>query len=143
MEAKPDILNHNIETVRRLSGKVRSKADYDRSLEFLRRGKILLPSVVTKSSIMLGLGESFDEILEAMDDLRNNDVDVLTLGQYLSPNSKDPFFLKVEKYWRPDEFQQLKSIAFAKGFSHCEAGAFVRSSYHADEQVRPNGDRGS
>ncbi len=133
MDARPDILNHNIETVKRLSNKVRAKATYERSLEFLRRAKELQPEIPTKSSIMVGLGETKEEIMEAMDDLRANNVDILTIGQYLKP-SKD--YLPVEKYYHPDEFAELKEIALAKGFSHCESGPLVRSSYHADEQVR-------
>ena len=133
MDARPDILNHNIETVKRLSNKVRAKATYERSLEFLRRAKELQPEIPTKSSIMVGLGESKEEIMEAMDDLRGNNVDILTIGQYLKP-TKD--HLPVEKYYHPDEFAELKEIALAKGFSHCESGPLVRSSYHADEQVR-------
>lgn len=132
MDAKPDILNHNIETIRRLSDQVRARAKYDRSLEFLRRAKEMQPAIPTKSSIMIGLGETKEEILEAMDDLRNNHVDIVTLGQYLQPSKKH---LTVEKYWSPAEFAQLKEIALSKGFSHCEAGPLVRSSYHADEQV--------
>ncbi|WP_379970386.1 lipoyl synthase [Ectobacillus sp. sgz5001026] len=132
MDAKPDILNHNIETVRRLSDQVRARAKYDRSLEFLRRAKEMQPTIPTKSSIMIGLGETKEEILEAMDDLRDNHVDIVTLGQYLQPTKKH---LLVEKYWSPAEFAQLKEIALSKGFSHCEAGPLVRSSYHADEQV--------
>lgn len=133
MDARPDILNHNIETVRRLSDRVRSKAKYDRSLEFLRRAKEMQPDIPTKSSIMVGLGETKEEILEAMDDLRANHVDILTIGQYLQP-AKD--YLKVEKYYHPDEFTEFKKIAFNKGFKHCESGPLVRSSYHADEQVQ-------
>lgn len=133
MEAKPDILNHNIETVKRLSDRVRARAKYDRSLEFLRRAKELNPVTPTKSSIMVGLGETKEEILEAMDDLRANHVDILTIGQYLQPSTKH---LKVEKYYHPDEFAELKEVALQKGFSHCEAGPLVRSSYHADEQVQ-------
>jgi lipoyl synthase len=132
MEAKPDILNHNIETVRRLTPRIRARAQYDRSLEFLRRAKEMQPDTPTKSSIMIGLGETKDEIIEAMDDLRLNHVDILTIGQYLQPTKKH---LKVEKYYSPDEFKELKEIAMTKGFSHCEAGPLVRSSYHADEQV--------
>jgi lipoyl synthase len=132
MEAKPDILNHNIETVKRLTPRIRARAQYDRSLEFLRRAKEMQPDTPTKSSIMLGLGETKDEIVQAMDDLRANHVDILTLGQYLQPTKKH---LKVEKYYSPDEFNELKEIAMTKGFSHCEAGPLVRSSYHADEQV--------
>lgn len=132
MEAKPDILNHNIETVRRLSDRVRSKAKYDRSLQFLYNAKQFQPSVPTKSSIMIGLGETTEEIIEAMTDLRAHDVDILTIGQYLQPTKKH---LPVEKYYHPDEFAELKRIALEKGFKHCEAGPLVRSSYHADEQV--------
>lgn len=133
MDARPDILNHNIETVRRLSDRVRSKAKYDRSLEFLRRAKEMQPDIPTKSSIMVGLGETKEEVLEAMDDLQANHVDILTIGQYLQP-TKD--YLKVEKYYHPDEFAEFKKIAFSKGFKHCESGPLVRSSYHADEQVQ-------
>ncbi|EPR30151.1 Lipoic acid synthetase [Geobacillus sp. WSUCF1] len=132
MDARPDILNHNIETVRRLTPRVRARATYERSLEFLRRAKELQPDIPTKSSIMVGLGETKEEIMEAMDDLRANHVDILTIGQYLQPTKKH---LKVVKYYHPDEFQELKEIALSKGFSHCEAGPLVRSSYHADEQV--------
>ncbi|MCA1031618.1 lipoyl synthase [Bacillus timonensis] len=132
MDAKPDILNHNIETVRRLSDRVRARAKYERSLEFLRRAKELQPEIPTKSSIMVGLGETIEDLIEAMDDLRENNVDILTLGQYLQPSKKH---LKVQKYYHPDEFAELKEIALSKGFSHCESGPLVRSSYHADEQV--------
>ena len=132
MDAKPDILNHNIETVKRLSPSIRARATYERSLEFLRRAKELNPRIPTKSSIMIGLGETKEEIMEAMDDLRANDVDILTIGQYLQPTKRH---LDVVKYWSPEEFNELKEIALSKGFSHCEAGPLVRSSYHADEQV--------
>lgn len=132
MDAKPDILNHNIETVERLSPRVRARAKYERSLEFLRRAKELQPDIPTKSSLMVGLGETKEEILAVMDDLRANHVDIMTIGQYLQPTKKH---LLVEKYYHPDEFKELKEIAMQKGFSHCEAGPLVRSSYHADEQV--------
>lgn len=132
MEAKPDILNHNIETVRRLTPKVRARAQYDRSLEFLRRSKKMESKIPTKSSLMIGLGETHDEIIEVMDDLRANLVDIMTIGQYLQPTKKH---LKVEKYYSPAEFEELRQIALSKGFSHCESGPLVRSSYHADEQV--------
>lgn len=132
MEAKPDILNHNIETVRRLTPRVRARAKYDRSLEFLRRAKEMHPSIPTKSSLMIGLGETKEEILEVMDDLRSNKVDIITIGQYLQPTRGH---LKVEKYYSPEEFDELRKIALKLGFSHCEAGPLVRSSYHADEQV--------
>lgn len=132
MDAKPDILNHNIETVRSLTPRVRARAKYDRSLEFLRRAKEMQPSIPTKSSLMVGLGETKEEIIEVMDDLRANNVDIMTIGQYLQPSKKH---LKVQKYYHPDEFAELREIAMSKGFSHCEAGPMVRSSYHADEQV--------
>jgi lipoic acid synthetase len=131
LDARPDVLCHNIETVRRLSPFVRSRAEYERSLTFLRRGKEIQPDVVTKSSLMLGLGETPEEVLEAMDDLRRIDVDILTIGQYLQPGST---YARVKKYWRPEEFAGLRDAALLKGFAHCEAGPLVRSSYHADEQ---------
>ena len=130
MEARPDILNHNIETVERLTPRVRARAKYLRSLEFL--AKELQPDIPTKSSLMVGLGETNEEIIATMDALRENHVDIMTIGQYLQPTIKH---LKVEKYYHPDEFKELKKIAMNKGFSHCEAGPLVRSSYHADEQV--------
>lgn len=132
MDARPNILNHNIETVRRLTPRVRARATYERSLEFLRSAKEMQPDIPTKSSLMIGLGETKDEIIETMDDLRANNVDIMTIGQYLQPTKKH---LKVQKYYHPDEFAELKEIALSKGFSHCEAGPLVRSSYHADEQV--------
>lgn len=132
MDARPDILNHNIETVRSLTPRVRAKATYDRSLAFLKRAKELQPDIPTKSSLMIGLGETEEEILQVMDDLRANDVDIMTIGQYLQPTKKH---LPVKKYYSPLEFGKLRKIAMEKGFSHCEAGPLVRSSYHADEQV--------
>ncbi|MCM3745444.1 lipoyl synthase [Sporosarcina luteola] len=132
MDAKPDILNHNIETVRRLTPRVRARATYDRSLELLLRAKEMYPEIPTKSSLMLGLGETVEEIIETMDDLRAHKVDIMTIGQYLQPTKKH---LKVQKYYTPQEFGELREIAMSKGFSHCEAGPLVRSSYHADEQV--------
>jgi lipoyl synthase len=133
MDAKPDILNHNIETVRRRSDRVRSKAKYDRSLELLKRAKEMQPDVPTKSSIMVGVGETFDEVVEAMRDLRANDVNIVTIGQYLQPTKKH---LKIERYVTPDEFAQWKEIGLEMGFSHVESGPLVRSSYHAHEQVQ-------
>ncbi|WP_079480805.1 lipoyl synthase [Halobacillus salinus] len=132
MAGEPDIFNHNIETVRRLTKKVRARAMYDRSLELLRRVKEIRPNTPTKSSIMVGLGETKEEIVEAMDDLLAHNVDIMTIGQYLQPTKKH---LNVERYYHPDEFEELKQIALEKGFKHCEAGPMVRSSYHADEQV--------
>lgn len=132
MDGEPDIFNHNIETVRRLTKKVRARAMYDRSLELLRRVKEIRPNTPTKSSIMVGLGETKEEIVQAMDDLLAHNVDIMTIGQYLQPTKKH---LNVERYYHPDEFEELKQIALEKGFRHCEAGPMVRSSYHADEQV--------
>ncbi|MBP2240435.1 lipoic acid synthetase [Cytobacillus eiseniae] len=132
MDARPDILNHNIETVERLTPRVRARAKYHRSLELLRRAKELQPNIPTKSSLMIGIGETKEEIIETMDALRANHVDIMTIGQYLQPSKNH---LKVEKYYHPDEFKELKEIALSKGFNHCEAGPLVRSSYHADEQV--------
>ena len=132
MNARPNIMNHNIETVRRLSPRVRARATYDRTLEFLRRAKEMHEDIPTKSSLMIGLGETKEEIIETMDDLRANNVNIMTIGQYLQPTKKH---LKVQKYYHPDEFAELREIAMSKGFSHCEAGPLVRSSYHADEQV--------
>jgi lipoic acid synthetase len=133
MDAKPDILNHNIETVERLSNRVRAKAKYRRSLELLRRAKAMNPDIPTKSSIMLGLGETREEVLQAMDDLREIDCNILTLGQYLQPSSSH---IEVVRYVHPDEFKQLKTDGLLKGFSHVESAPFVRSSYHAHEQVK-------
>ncbi|MFB4163158.1 lipoyl synthase [Alteribacillus sp. JSM 102045] len=132
MEARPNILNHNIETVERLTPRVRARATYERSLTFLQRSKEMHPDIPTKSSLMIGLGETKEEIINTMDDLRAHDVDIMTIGQYLQPTKKH---LKVQKYYTPDEFAELKDIAMKKGFSHCESGPLVRSSYHADEQV--------
>jgi lipoic acid synthetase len=132
MQAGPDILNHNLETVPRLYGRVRPKAIYEQSLELLRRAKQMAPRVPTKSGLMAGLGETSDELLQVFRDLRAHDVDVLTIGQYLRPTMKH---LPVERYVAPEEFEWLKTEAKAMGFKHVESGAMVRSSYHAHEQV--------
>jgi lipoic acid synthetase len=132
MDAGPDILNHNLETVPRLYGRVRPKAVYEQSLELLRRAKRMAPRVPTKSGLMAGLGETTDELLQVFRDLRAHDVDVLTIGQYLRPTMKH---LPVERYVTPEEFEWLKTEARAMGFRHVESGAMVRSSYHAHEQV--------
>jgi lipoyl synthase len=129
--AKPEITGHNIETVKRLTAKIRSRSDYDRSLAFLETVKEIDPSRVTKSSMMLGLGESFDEVLEAMDDLRKVGVDMINLGQYLRPSNAN---IEVNRYWTPEEFASLRDAAIERGFVHCESGPLVRSSYHAGEQ---------
>ncbi len=131
LAAHPDIMSHNIETVRRLTPLVRSRSTYERSLQFLRLSCELDRDVITKSSMMLGLGESFEEILEAMDDLREAGTDMLNLGQYLQPTGGHA---PVKRYWHPREFEQLRQTALDKGFLHCEAGPLVRSSYHAEGQ---------
>ncbi|MDF2963578.1 MAG: lipoyl synthase [Paenibacillus sp.] len=133
LEAKPDILNHNVETVERLSDKVRSKAKYRRSIELLERSKKIAPGIPTKSSIMLGVGEEWSEILQTMDDLRGIDCDIMTIGQYLQPTVNH---LKVKKYYTPEQFAELKAEGMKRGFNHVESGPLVRSSYHAHEQVK-------
>lgn len=133
MDAKPDILNHNIETVERMSDTVRAKAKYRRSLELLRRAKAMQPTIPTKSSIMLGVGEEWDELLQTMDDLREVDCNIMTIGQYLQPSDKH---LYVKKYYPPEDFLKLKEEGLKRGFSHVESGPMVRSSYHAHEQVQ-------
>ena len=132
VDSGPDIIAHNLETVRRLTPAVRSHSDYDRSLGFLRTVKELAPPAVTKSSLMLGLGEEEGEVVEAMADLRAAGVDILNLGQYLQPGRTQ---LRVKRFWRPDEFDRLRRIALDRGFRSCDAGPFVRSSYHAEEQA--------
>jgi lipoyl synthase len=136
MDAQPEILNYNTETVPSLYRRVRHKARYDRTLELLRRAKDLGAGygVVTKSGVMVGLGETKDELVEVMRDLRSVDCDVMTLGQYMRPSPKH---LKVERFYTPTEFAELKEIALGLGFKHVESGPLVRSSYHAHEQV-PN-----
>ncbi|MBP1993076.1 lipoyl synthase [Paenibacillus eucommiae] len=131
LEAKPDILNHNIETVERMSDRVRSKAKYRRSLELLERSKRIAPGIPTKSSIMLGVGEEWDEILQTMDDLRAVDCNIMTIGQYLQPSPKH---LDVKMYYTPEQFAILKTEGMKRGFKHVESGPLVRSSYHAHEQ---------
>lgn len=131
MDAEPDVLNHNIETVRRLSDRVRSRAKYDRSLEVLQRAKNMKPHISTKSSIMVGLGETTEELYQAMDDLRAHQVDIVTFGQYLRPTTRH---LAVEKFYTPKEFYDLREEGLKRGFAHVQSGPLVRSSYHADEQ---------
>ncbi|WP_258109994.1 lipoyl synthase [Alicyclobacillus sp. SP_1] len=132
LDASPDILNHNVETVRRLSDKVRSRAKYERTLALLEKSKQLRPDIRTKSSLMVGVGEDIDEILETMDDLRSVHVDILTIGQYLQPTKRH---LLVEKFYTPTEFLRLRGEGLSRGFAHVESGPMVRSSYHAHEQV--------
>ncbi len=136
MEAAPDVLNHNTETVPRLYRQVRLGAQYPRSLDMLAYAKKVSPDTPTKSGLMLGLGETIDEVLEVMSDLRAHRVDVLTLGQYLRPSSKH---LPIVRYVTPAEFQDLRRAGYEMGFSHVESGPLVRSSYHAAESVVPTG----
>ena len=132
MESAPEIMSHNVETVRRLTPLVRSRSSYDRSLSFLRTAREIDATSVIKSSIMLGLGETRDEVLATLDDLRGSGVDIVNMGQYLQPTRNN---LPVQRYWHPDEFAALEEIAMEKGFLYCEAGPLVRSSYHAGEQL--------
>ncbi len=128
--AAPDVLNHNVETVPRLYGKVRPQAKYDRSLELLERAK--KAGMLTKSGLMLGLGEQLDEVVEVLSDLRENGCDIVTLGQYLQPTRDH---LPVERFVHPDEFRWLKGKGLALGFRHVESGPLVRSSYHAKMEL--------
>ena len=132
MDAQPDVLNHNLETVPRLYGRVRPKAVYARSLELLRRAKELAPQAITKSGVMVGLGETSDELIQVFRDMRESRVDVLTVGQYLRPSA---WHLPIDRYYTPDEFSTLRDAALSLGFAHVEAGPLVRSSYHAAEHV--------
>lgn len=127
-DAQPHIFNHNIETVERLTPLVRSRAKYRLSMQVLRRMKAIAPSIVTKSGLMLGLGETEPEIFQALDDLRENGVQVLTIGQYLRPS---PQHLPVVEYIHPDTFKLYERIAYEKGFEFVASGPLVRSSYHA------------
>ena len=130
----PDVFNHNLETVPRLYTKVRPGADYEISLKLLRSYKDIQPSMPTKSGLMLGLGESLDEVEEVMQDLRRQDCDMLTIGQYLQPSAAH---LPVERYVLPKEFEALRQIGEKMGFSNVASAPLVRSSYHADLQASP------
>lgn len=132
MNAHPDVLNHNIETVPRLYRQVRLGARYERSLDMLAYAKRVRPFVPTKSGLMLGLGENLDEAIQVMRDLRAHQVDILTLGQYLRPSVKH---LPIIRYVPQGEFDELKQIGYEMGFAHVEAGPLVRSSYHASDAV--------
>lgn len=133
MDAQPEILNHNTETVPRLSRWVRPQARPERSLAVLRMAKEMYPQGLTKSGVMVGLGETWDELLEVMDELRKVDVDILTIGQYLQPTK---LHLPIERYYHPDEFVELREEGERRGFKWVESGPLVRSSYHADGQAR-------
>ena len=134
--APPDVFNHNLETVRELYPNVRPGADYDWSLQLLQRFKAQHPDVPTKSGIMLGLGETHEQVLGALRDLRAHDVDMVTIGQYLQPT---PHHHPVIRYWTPDEFKALEVEGLALGFTHVASGPMVRSSYHADRMAAEAG----
>jgi len=132
LAARPDVLNHNTETVPRLYRAVRSGGRYARTLELLERSRTLAPGIPTKTGMMMGLGEEHEEVVEVFKDLRKAGVSILTLGQYLRPSDKHAV---MTRYYHPDEFRELKRIAIGLGFVHVEAGPLVRSSYHAHEQA--------
>jgi lipoyl synthase len=132
LDAGPDVLNHNIETVPRLYRMARSGGRYQRSLELLDRSRQYRADIATKTGLMVGLGEEHDEVVAVLDDLRRVGVSILTIGQYLRPS---PTHAKMTRYYHPNEFADLKRIALAKGFVHVESGPLVRSSYHAHEQA--------
>ena len=131
VNAGPQTFNHNIETVRRIFPRVRAKGNYDLSLKVLKNVKQISGSMVTKSGIMVGLGETMDEITQTMKDLRDSDVDLLTVGQYLRPSEKHA---PISKWYTPDEFKNIEVSGLELGFKHVASGPLVRSSYHADEQ---------
>ncbi|MGA7916146.1 MAG: radical SAM protein, partial [Candidatus Acidiferrales bacterium] len=131
MAARPDVLNHNMETVPRLYRQVRKGAVYERSLELLRRAGEMVPGLPTKTGMMLGLGESPEEVLAAMQDIAAQGTHILTLGQYMQPT---PDHLPIVRYVHPDEFAEFKRLGEALGLKHVESGPLVRSSYHAFEQ---------
>lgn len=133
MDARPEILNHNVETVERLFREVQPQDRYEWAQATLSNAKVLDPEVLTKSGIMLGLGESVDEVKATMQDLREWEVDILTIGQYLQPSKSH---LPIERYYRPEEFQMLKGYGLEIGFKWVESGPLVRSSYRAEQQVR-------
>jgi lipoic acid synthetase len=130
--APPDVMNHNLETVPRLYKQARPGADYAHSLALLAEFKARVPGVPTKSGLMVGLGETDEEILATMRDMRAHGIDMLTIGQYLQPTTGH---LPVQRYVHPDAFAELERAAYAMGFRHAAVGALVRSSYHADQQA--------
>ena len=130
--APPDVMNHNLETAPRLYKEARPGSDYQFSLNLLKKFKALHPGVPTKSGIMVGLGETDEEVLQVMQDMRDHQIDMLTIGQYLAPSSSH---LPVRRYVHPDTFKMFEARAYEMGFSHAAVGAMVRSSYHADQQA--------
>ena len=131
--APPDVMNHNLETTARLYKEARPGSDYQFSLNLLKKFKALHPNVPTKSGIMVGLGETDEEVLQVMQDMRDHHIDMLTIGQYLAPSSSH---LTVKRYVHPDTFKMFEARAYEMGFSHAAVGAMVRSSYHADQQAQ-------
>ena len=136
LDARPSVYSHNVETVPRLYRRVRPQAIYERSLDVLQWAKELYPDIPTKTGFMLGLGETHDEVLALMRDLRARDIDILTIGQYLQPTKEH---LPIARYVTPEEFRELKDEGMAMGFRHVESGPLVRSSYHAWDQVKAAG----
>ena len=132
LDARPDVLNHNTETVPRLYKIARPGGRYTRALELLDRARTIAPEIPTKTGIMVGLGETMDEVVDVLRDLRKVDVKILTVGQYLRPSMAN---LPMDRYYTPDEFREIKRIALELGFGHVESGPLVRSSYHAHEQA--------
>jgi len=130
--APPDVMNHNLETAPRLYKEARPGSDYLFSLNLLKKFKALHPGVPTKSGIMVGLGETDEEVLQVMQDMRDHGIDMLTIGQYLAPSTSH---LTVKRYVHPDTFKMFEAKAYEMGFSHAAVGAMVRSSYHADQQA--------
>jgi len=133
LEAKPLVLNHNLETVPRLYAKVRPQANYQRSIELLERCKKISPQIYTKSGLMVGLGEKMDEVIEVMKDLRSVNCDILTIGQYLRPTPKH---LEVKEFIPPEIFSRYREIAYSLGFIYVASSPFVRSSYMAREWLK-------
>jgi lipoic acid synthetase len=136
LAARPDVYNHNTETVPRLYKRARPGGRYPRVLELFRFAKRVAPDVPTKSGIILGMGETIEEVIDVMADLRSVGVDILTLGQYLRPSADH---IPLDRYYTPDEFRHLREVGLAQGFRHVESGPLVRSSYHAWEQVQAAG----
>lgn len=132
LDARPDILNHNVETVPRLYRAARPGGRYPRALDVLQRARSMAPDIPTKTGLMVGLGETWNEVVEVLNDLRRVDCQILTIGQYLRPTQAH---LPMVRYYTPDEFETLKRLALALGFGHVESGPLVRSSYHAHEQA--------
>ena len=133
VKAKPDILNHNVETVPRMYPQIRPQAIYDRSIQLLEHAKQMDPTMFTKSGVMVGVGESISEIIQVMKDLRAAGCDILTIGQYLRPSTEHA---EIDRYYTPEEFAELKEKGIKLGFKHVESAPLVRSSYHAAEQIR-------